>query len=109
MDASDLLVARTRTWVNAFSVLWGGIVLGLFFLVTQHLLIWVLPKQSDVSRRFAAWQPRSLLAVSPTWWSQATIAEVYTFNAVLMLAIFYLLLAMGRRPLLRRRQARNAG
>lgn len=80
------------TRVNAFSVLWGGIALGLFFLVTQHLLVRVLPRQSDVSRQVCGMMAALLLAVSPTWWSQATIAEVYTLNAALMLAIFYLLL-----------------
>lgn len=80
------------TRVNAFSVLWGGVALGLFFLVTQHLLVRVLPAQSDRSRQVCGVFAALLLAVSPTWWSQATIAEVYTFNAVLMLAILYLLL-----------------
>lgn len=33
-----------------------------------------------------------LLAVSPVWWSQATIAEVYAFQGLLTLAIVYVLL-----------------
>ncbi len=33
-----------------------------------------------------------LLAISPIWWSQATIAEVYTFQGVLTLVVLYALL-----------------
>ena len=80
------------TRVNAFSVLWGGVALGLFFLVTQHLLLRVLPLQSALSRRLCGLFATILFAISPTWWSQAVIAEVYTFNAALMLALLYLLL-----------------
>ena len=80
------------TRVNAFSVLWGGVALGLFFLVTQHLLLRVLPTQSTGSRWLCGVFATLLLAVSPTWWSQTVIAEVYTFNAVLMLAVLYLVL-----------------
>ena len=42
---------------------------------------------------------RRPLAVTPTFWSQAVIAEVYSLNAFFCRALFYLLLIWGERAL----------
>lgn len=50
-----------------------------------------------VARRFAGSRPAALtaaaiFALSPTWWSQATIAEVYSLHALLVATFLYCLL-----------------
>ncbi len=72
---------------NGFSVWWGGLALGLFYLLSQVLLARVLPQLPTAMRRLAGLVAAVVLAVSPTLWSQATIAEVYTLNAFLVLAL----------------------
>jgi hypothetical protein len=60
-----------------------------------------------VARRFAGSRPAAAVAaaafaVSPAWWSQATLAEVYALHGLLMMLFIYLLLrweeARPRRP-----------
>ncbi len=80
------------TRANAFSAFWAGLALALFFLATQQMLLRVLPAQTAPGRWLCGLCAAFILAVSPTWWSQATIAEVYTFHAVLTLSLFNLLL-----------------
>jgi hypothetical protein len=50
-----------------------------------------------VARRFAGSRPAAAVAtaafaISPTWWSQATLAEVYALHGLLMILFIYLLL-----------------
>lgn len=50
-----------------------------------------------VARRFAGSRPAAavataIFALSPTWWSQATIAEVYALHGLLVATFFYCLL-----------------
>ena len=68
---------------NAFSALAAAGAVALFYPIARRL------GSSTVPAVTAA----LLLAVSPVWWSQATIAEVYTFQGLLTLLIITALLA----------------
>ncbi len=80
------------TRINGFSVLWAGLAAGLFFLVSQVLLGRVLASLPGGMRRLSGLVATLVVMVSPTLWSQATIAEVYALNAFLVLAVLYALL-----------------
>lgn len=80
------------TRINGFSVWWAGLASGLFFLLAQRLLARVLPQLPVGMRRLAGLVATLVIVVSPTLWSQATIAEVYALNAFLLLALLYALL-----------------
>lgn len=68
--------------INLLSALFAGVAVGLLYLV---------------SRRFAGSRPAAgvataIFALSPTWWSQATIAEVYALHGLLVALFLYCLL-----------------
>jgi len=68
--------------INLLSALFAGAAVGLLYLV---------------SRRFAGSRPAAavataIFALSPTWWSQATIAEVYALHGLLVALFLYCLL-----------------
>ncbi len=67
---------------NLFSALAASAAVAFFYPVARRL-------GSAASPAFAA---ALLLVVHPVWWSQATIAEVYTFQGLLTLLILYTLL-----------------
>jgi len=71
--------------LNAFSALLAAAAVALFYLA---VLGW-LPTR-DTAARIAAFTAALLIAVNPTLWSQALIAEVYTLHA-LFIALFLLL------------------
>ncbi len=53
-----------------------------------------------VARRFAGSRPAAAVAtvafaISPAWWSQATLAEVYALHGLLMILFIYLVAALG--------------
>jgi hypothetical protein len=96
---SHVLPFHNPAWrMNAFSALWGGVTVALVYLLTRRTLQITAP-------RVAAWKHRALallaaltFAVTPTFWSQAVIAEVYTLNAAFMTAVLLgLTLWAGRR------------
>ena len=68
--------------VNLFSALMGALTVSGVYL-TGRLL---------TNRRSIAFVGTMVLAVSPTFWSQAVIAEVYTTGSVLFILIIILLL-----------------
>lgn len=71
---------------NAFSALAAAGAVALFYPIARRL------GSSPVPAVTAA----LLLAVGPVWWSQATIAEVYTFQGLLTLLILAALLAWDK-------------
>jgi hypothetical protein len=80
--------------MNAFSALWGGVATGLFFLLARQVLQMVVPASWPAAcSRVLALLAAALVAVSPTFWSQAVVAEVYTLNAALLIGV---LLALTR-------------
>ena len=65
--------------VNLFSALAAAAAVALLYLVARRL----------GASEFPAIAAALLLAVSPVWWSQATIAEVYAFQGAITLFILY--------------------
>jgi hypothetical protein len=94
-----LLLARPFTWlplgdvayrVNLFSAVMAALTVAVTYLAGKLL----------TGRSWAALFGASVLAVSPTFWSQALIAEVYTPGAAFLVAVLLFLLAWdvsGRR------------
>jgi hypothetical protein len=91
---THLLPLHDPAWrMNAFSALWGGVATGLVYL----LALWML-RQATANpwSRLLALFAALTFAVTPTFWSQATLAEVYTLNAALVAAILLGLVIWGQ-------------
>jgi len=78
--------------MNLFSAIWGGITVGLLYLV--GLLLLTQAKMEPLYlRRGVSVLAALAFATSRTFWSQAIIAEVYTFNTFFVaLTLLFLLL-----------------
>ena len=74
--------------VNLFSALAAGGAVVLLYAVARRLGGALIP----------AFVAALLLAVSPVWWSQATIAEVYALQGLLTLLVVYTLLRWDAAP-----------
>jgi len=81
--ASRLPVGDLAYRVNLLSALAGAAAVGLFFLTARRL----------GSDRLPAGLMAIVFALSATWWSQATIAEVYTLHGLAVALILYLTLS----------------
>lgn len=87
--------------VNLMSAFFAAATVPLVYLITLELCrslsegVNIRARTSQIAASIAAFS----FAVSPTFWSQATIAEVYTLNAFFVALLFYLLLkwAAGQR------------
>ena len=91
---THLLPLHDPAWrMNAFSALWGGIATGLVYLLALRML-----RQASANpwSRLLALFAALTFAVTPTFWSQATLAEVYTLNAALVAAILLGLVIWGQ-------------
>jgi 4-amino-4-deoxy-L-arabinose transferase-like glycosyltransferase len=67
---------------NLLSALCAGVAVGLLYLLAQKI----------AGNRAAAATATVLFALSPAWWSQATIAEVYALHGLFVALFLYLLL-----------------
>lgn len=96
--------------MNLFSAFWGGVAVALFALAAMRLLrlsnrvqppleIGSLRGSSRAWSRAVALGAALLFASTPTFWSQAVIAEVYTLHAALLAALLLALAAWGERIL----------
>lgn len=105
---THLLPWADPAWrMNLFSALWGGVAVGLVYLLALRAMAAATPqKATSVIKRSAgaAWQRRLIafgaaltFAVTPTFWSQAVVAEVYTLHAAFIAAILLALLAWAER------------
>ncbi|NOZ49216.1 MAG: DUF2723 domain-containing protein [Chloroflexi bacterium] len=83
---------------NHFSALWGGVAVALFYLLAQEII-----GQLTTHLR---WQRGSswlagittlVFAANPTFWAEATRAEVYTLHAALVAGLLASTLALGQR------------
>jgi len=83
--------------MNLFSAFWAALAVALLYPAARALLRQSLPGLSLLVERLTAVLASALLAVTPTFWSQAVIAEVYGFNTFLFVLLFYLLLTWGER------------
>lgn len=77
--------------VNATSALCAAIAAGLLVLVVAEVAA-PIARRRDWLSVFPAAAAGLMLALSRTVWSYATVAEVYTLNTALILAIFWLML-----------------
>jgi hypothetical protein len=75
--------------VNLLSAVAGALVVALIYLIARRL-----------AGRLAAVIGALALAVSPVFWSQSVVAEVYTLNAVFVALLLWLMLLWAERPLL---------
>jgi len=91
----DTPVADVAYRMNLFSALTASLAVGLAYLTALALLRQALPALAAAPRRLVAALAAAVLAVTPTLWSQAVIAEVYGLNTLLVVGLFYLLLAWG--------------
>ena len=76
--------------VNLLSAVAGALTVALVYLVARQL----------GARRLPAVVGAASLAVSPVFWSQAVVAEVYTLTGVFVALLLWLALRWARRPLL---------
>jgi hypothetical protein len=81
---------QNTAWsVNLLSAVAGALTVTLVYLIARQL----------TRRRLPALLGAVALAVSPVFWSQAVVAEVYTLSGALMAAVLWLALRWSRRPL----------
>lgn len=82
---------RNVAWsVNLLSAVAGALTIALVYAVAREL----------TRRRLPALLGAVALAVSPVFWSQAIIAEVYTLTSAFVAMLLWLALRWARRPLL---------
>ncbi len=81
--------------LNLFSALAAAAAVGLVYPTTRSLLRQALPTLCPLANRLIAVLAAAILAVTPTLWSQAIMAEVYGLHLFLIVLLFCLLLAWG--------------
>ncbi|MFC2015322.1 DUF2723 domain-containing protein [Chloroflexota bacterium] len=81
--------------MNLFSAFWAALAVGLLYPAARALMRQSIPGLDPVIRRLVAILAALIFAVTPTFWSQAIIAEVYSLHIVLMVSILYLFLTWG--------------
>jgi hypothetical protein len=74
--------------VNLLSAVAGALTVALVYLVARQV----------TRRRLPALLSAAALAVSPVFWSQAVVAEVYTLNSAFVAALLWLALGWARQP-----------
>lgn len=102
---AHLLPSGDPAWrLNLFSAAWGGVAVGLVYLAAARLfraraLAPSAPLPAgDGGARYLALGAAAVFAVTPTFWSQAVVAEVYTLHAAFVAAILLAALAWAERP-----------
>jgi hypothetical protein len=81
--------------MNLFSACCAALAVGFLYPTTRALLRQGTPSLDPVTRRLVATLAALLFAVTPTFWSQAIMAEVYGLHMVLVVSILYLFLSWG--------------
>lgn len=88
--------------MNLFSAVWGGVAVGLVYLVAVRALRLldgaVGRSAAPLFQRLVALCAAAIFAASPTFWSQAVVAEVYTLHAAFVAALLLALLTWAERP-----------
>jgi hypothetical protein len=75
--------------MNLFSAVWGAVATGLMYLLALHLLRRIA---RPMYRRLTALAAALVFAVTPTFWSQSIVAEVYSLHAVFVAGVLLALL-----------------
>jgi hypothetical protein len=88
---THLIRSGDPAWrMNLLSAVWGGIAVGLLYLLAAQIIRLAAGSREGVRAwtiRLPALSAALLFAVTPTFWSQAVIAEVYTLHAALLAAV----------------------
>lgn len=92
-----LVVGDVAFRMNLFSAFWAALSVALVYLTSHAFLRQALPGLSRALHRLLAALAATTFAVTPTFWSQAVIAEVYSLHIFLVLVVLYLLLAYAAR------------
>jgi Protein O-mannosyl-transferase TMEM260-like len=98
---AHLLPLGDAAWrMNLLSAVWGAIAVGLVYLLAHRLVALCLQpgEGSSAAVRLAALFAAFSFAVTPTFWSQAVIAEVYTLNTVFVAAVLLGLATWAAQP-----------
>jgi len=85
--------------MNLFSAFWAALAVGLLYPTSHSLVRQALPGLAPrpAVRRLLAVLATATFAVTPTFWSQAIIAEVYSLHIFLVVALLCFLLAWAER------------
>jgi hypothetical protein len=92
-----LLLCNVAYRMNLFSAFWSAAAVALLYPTALALLQQAAPELPLLARRLLAGLASATLAVTPTLWSQAVMAEVYGLHVFLLVLLLYLLLSWGRR------------
>jgi hypothetical protein len=84
--------------MNLFSALWAALAVGLAYLVALRFVQRGAPGIHPLAARLAAVAATATFAVGKTFWSQAVIAEVYSFHAFFVTLLLLLLFWLARAP-----------
>lgn len=82
--------------MNLFSAVWAAATVGLFYLLIRAFLNQATPALCPVLSRTVSALAAVFLAVTPTFWSQAIIAEVYSLHAFFCVLLVFLLTGSER-------------
>ena len=85
--------------MNLFTALWGGAAVALLSLVVMRMLRFVDRSVGGGPARLVGLGAALAFTFTPTFWSQAVIAEVYTLHAVFITGILLALIAWAERVL----------
>jgi hypothetical protein len=92
---THLLPVGLVAWrMNLLSALLAAVAVGLVYGVARRMLDLTLPMTPGPARALAAAVAAATFAVTPTFWSQAVIAEVYALHLLFVAAALWL--ALGR-------------
>jgi hypothetical protein len=84
--------------MNLFSAFWAAVAVGLTCLVALKMVRRAVRGINPISAHLAAATAAITFAAGKTFWSQAVIAEVYSFNAFLVALILLLLFWLEEAP-----------
>jgi hypothetical protein len=76
--------------MNLFSALWAALAVGMTYLVALRFIRFAAPGIDPLTVRLSAVAAALTFAVGETFWSQAVIAEVYSFNAFFVASVLLL-------------------
>jgi hypothetical protein len=92
------LLGKLFTWGPGYNVAWAVNLLSAVAGALTVALVYLVARQLT-HRRWPALLAAVALAVSPVFWSQAVIAEVYTLNSAFVAGLLWLALRWARQPL----------
>jgi hypothetical protein len=83
--------------MNLFSAFWAALAVGLLYPTALALLRQAFLKGTLASRRLLAVLAAATFVLTPTFWSQSIVAEVYSLHIFFVVLVLYLLLTFGQR------------